>query len=175
MSNREYIEFENVKFYWHPKYNYYLASKCGKILSLKRKKKKILKPGKNGKSNYLIFCLSEKNKKKMYLLHRYVFETFKGKIPEGMHIDHCDNNRKNNFISNLQLLTPKENARKSCCKKVYSLNLETKEEKIFDSLSQASEFHQIFISSITLNCQKKIKFCKSKKDGQRYKFFYFKN
>ena len=171
MTNREFIEFKNVKFYWHPKYKYYLTSRCGQILSLKRKEKKILKLCLKN-NGYLCFQIFENKTYKDYSLHRYVFETFKGEIPKGMHIDHCDNNRKNNSISNLQLLTPKENVRKSCCKKVYSLNLETKEKKIFDSLSQASEFYQIIISSITLNCQKKIKFCKSKKDGQRYKFSY---
>ena len=43
MTNREYIEFKDIKFYWHPKYKYYLASRCGKILSLKRKEKKDFK------------------------------------------------------------------------------------------------------------------------------------
>ena len=171
MTNRKYIEFENVKFYWHPKYKYYLASRCGQILSLKWNKKRILKIQNNG-NNYLMFCLCEKNKKRLYYIHRFVFETFKGEIPKGMHIDHCDNDRKNNIIDNLQILTPKENTRKSCCKKVYSLNFETKEEMIFDSLSEAAKYHQITIRTVGCNCQKISKITKSKKDGKRYQFFY---
>ena len=171
MTNQEYIKFQGIKFYWHPKYNYYLASRCGKILSLKRKKKKILKLRLKN-NGYLGFQIFENNTYKDYYVHRYIYEVFKGEISEGMHTDHCDNDRKNNSISNLQLLTPKENQNKSNCKKVYSLNLETNEKKIFDSLSQASEFYQIINSSITLNCQKKIKFCKSKKNGKRYQFSY---
>ena len=171
MSNREYVKYQDIKFYCHPKYKYYLASRCGQILSLKRKKKKILKLVLNS-HGYFYFNLFENNKHKFYYVHRYVFETFKGKIPKGIHTDHCDNNKKNNSIKNLQLLSPKENSQKSCCKKVNSLNLETNEKKIFDSLSQASEFYQIIQSSITLNCQKKIKFCKSKRDGKKYQFFY---
>ena len=40
MTNREFIEFQDIKFYKHPKYKKYLVSKCGKILSLNRKEKK---------------------------------------------------------------------------------------------------------------------------------------
>ena len=170
-EERDFIEFKNIKFYWHPKYKYYLASRCGQILSLKRNKKRILKIQNNG-NNYLIFCLCENNKKRFYYIHRFVYETFKGEIPEGMHIDHFDFDRKNNIINNLQILTPKENIRKSKCKKVISLNLETKEEKIFDSLSQAAEFYQIAINTVCENCQKKIKISKSKKDGKKFQFFY---
>ena len=171
-EDRDFIEFKNIKFFWHPYHKDYLASRCGKILSLKRKEKKILKFRNNG-NNYLSFYFSENNKKRNYYIHRYVFETFKGKIPSDKQVDHVDNCKKNNSISNLQLLTPSENTRKNHFKKkVISLNLETKEEKIFDSLTQVAEFYQIIHSSITLNCQKKIKFCKSKKDGKKYQFFY---
>ena len=173
-EEREYIKFQEIKFYFHPKYKYYLASRCGQILSLKQKEKRILKFGNNG-NNYLIFSLCENNKKKNYLVHRFVYECFKGVIPKGMHTDHYDNDRKNNSIDNLQLLFPRENTRKSCCKKVVSFNIETQEEKIFDSLTQAAKFYQIDISLVCVNCQKKIKSCKSKRDGMSYQFFYFKN
>lgn len=43
-------------------------------------------------------------------VHRIVWETFNGEIPEGMQIDHIDNNRQNNALFNLQLVTPKENS-----------------------------------------------------------------
>ena len=173
MTNREYIEFQGIKFFYHPFYKDYLASKCGKILSLKRNQKRILKPGKNGKSNYLIFCLYEKNKKKFYLVHRFIFETFKGEIPSDKQADHIDNCKENNSISNLQLLTPSENMRKSHFKiKVISLNIESGEEKIFDSLTQAAKFYQIHKSSVSMICRKIRKTCKSKKDGERYKFSY---
>ena len=170
-EDRDFIEFQGIKFFWHPKYKYYLASKSGQILSLKRNKKRILKFQNNG-NNYLIFCLCEKNKKRFYYIHRFVFETFKGEIPEGMHIDHFDFDRKNNIIDNLQILTPKENTRKSKCKKVKSYNIKTFEEKIFDSLTEAAKYHQITIGTVGYNCKKISTITKSKKDGKRYKFFY---
>lgn len=45
------------------------------------------------------------------LIHRIVWETFNGEIPDGMQIDHIDNNKMNNDISNLQLVSPQENSK----------------------------------------------------------------
>ena len=171
MANREYVKYQGIKFYRHPFSEDYLASKNGKILSIKWNKKRILKFGNNGK-NYLKFVFHENNKKRNYYIHRFVFETFKGEIPKGMEIDHVDGDKKNNSISNLQLLTKKENIRKSCCKKMISLNIETKEEIIFDSLKEVAEFYQIHKTTVFRNCQKISKITKSKKDGKRYQFFY---
>ena len=125
-EERKYIKFQDIKFFWHPKYKYYLASRCGQILSLKQKEKRILKFGNNG-NNYLIFCLCENNKKKSYYVHRFIYECFKGAIPVDKQVDHVDRCKLNNSIDNLQLLTPRENTRKSCCKKVVSFNIETQE------------------------------------------------
>ena len=174
MSNREYVKYQGIKFYRHPFSEEYLASKCGKILSLKWNKKRILKLNKR-RDGYLHFYSYENNKRRNYLIHRFVYECFKGAIPEGMHIDHFDFNRKNNAISNLQLLTPKENVRKSNCKKVLSLNIESGKEKIFRSVTETAKFYQISISTVCENCQKKIEITQSKRDGERYKFSYFKN
>ena len=171
MSSREYVNYQDIKFYWHPKYKYYLASRCGKILSLKRNKKRILKLCQ--KSNgYLGFQLFENNTRKDYSVHRFIYECFKGKIPNEMHIDHLDFDRKNNSIKNLQLLSPKENSQKSCCKKVISYDLENKEKIIFDSLTQVAEYHQISVMTVCYNCKKKNKITKSKRDGKKYQFFY---
>jgi hypothetical protein len=48
-------------------------------------------------------------KPKQVGIHRLVWETFKGPIPEGMEIDHINNNRLNNMISNLQLMSKRDN------------------------------------------------------------------
>ena len=174
MTKREYIKYQGIKFYFHPYHKDYLASRCGKILSLKWNKKRILKLHSNC-WGYLVFNFYKNNKKKKYFVHRFVFETFKGEIPKGMHTDHVDNDKKNNLINNLQLLSPKENHHKSNCKEVVSLNLETNEKRIFVSLKQTAEYHQISDRAVGCNCQKKTKITKSKKDGMRYQFFYFKN
>lgn len=45
-------------------------------------------------------------------VHRSVYELFVGDIPDGMQIDHIDDNRANNNVYNLRVVTPLENTRK---------------------------------------------------------------
>ncbi len=49
---------------------------------------------------------------KVYL-HQIIILSVYGKIPMGFEIDHKNNNKIDNRISNLQLLTPKQNVRKA--------------------------------------------------------------
>lgn len=42
-------------------------------------------------------------------LHRLVFSTFVGEIPEGLQINHLDGNKSNNHLSNLEVCTASEN------------------------------------------------------------------
>ena len=44
--------------------------------------------------------------------HVLVWEAFNGAIPEGYEVDHIDDNKQNNQLSNLQLLTRKQNMAK---------------------------------------------------------------
>lgn len=45
-------------------------------------------------------------------LHRMMYSTFVGDIPNNLTVDHIDNNKDNNDISNLNLLTSEENTKK---------------------------------------------------------------
>lgn len=45
-----------------------------------------------------------------YKVHRAIWETFNGPIPEGMVIDHQDTNKENNRLDNLKVCTHKENS-----------------------------------------------------------------
>ena len=147
MNNNEIIKFQNIRFYSHPSYKKYFASKDGKVLSLKRKEKKILKLKVKG-IGYYYFTLYENNIKKDYYISRFVYECFKGDIPNDKEVDHIDNNKENNSIKNLQLLSHEENIRKSRCRKVKSFNIETREEKIFESIKEAAEYNSISPSTV---------------------------
>lgn len=57
--------------------------------------------------------------KKRYRVHRLVYETFVGPIPEGYQIDHINEKRQDNRLVNLQVLTQAENVRKACNKPVH--------------------------------------------------------
>ena len=62
----------------------------------------------NHSGGYLQVTLSN-GTARMFLVHRLVVESFIGEIPHGMEVNHKDCNKKNNHVSNLEIVTPKEN------------------------------------------------------------------
>jgi hypothetical protein len=78
-------------------------------------------------------------------VHKIVWETFKGEVPVGYDVDHIDNDKRNNKLENLQLLTHKENIRKRdrngtvFDKKIYCF-LDGKLVKEFPSQAKAAEW-----------------------------------
>jgi hypothetical protein len=88
----------------------YLISTDGQVYSLKRDK--LIEPSnKNGiKGSYLVVTIyNDKGQKKYMLVHRLVYMAHVGPIPKGMQINHKDENKENNCIENLELMTQKEN------------------------------------------------------------------
>ena len=79
-------------------------------------KKGYLKPNilKNG---YYVIELSKNSKRKAFLLHRLVYEAYNGSIPDKIQVDHIDNNRQNNNIENLRLVTNSQNQMNSKTRK----------------------------------------------------------
>ena len=71
---------------------------------------------------YYLIQLYKNSKPKGFLLHRLIYEAHFGSIPEGLCIDHIDNNRQNNNIENLRLANRSEN---NCNvkKKIYQLDI----------------------------------------------------
>ena len=84
----------------------YSATRCGKIWS--NRKGKFLTPCKK-KNGYLQVNLWKNGIKETYTVHRLVYEAFNGVIPEGLHVNHINENKEDNRIENLNLMTPKEN------------------------------------------------------------------
>lgn len=68
------------------------------------------------KDGYKIMCAQYNNRCREFPLHQIVWVWFKGPVPEGLEIDHIDNNKLNNAISNLQLLTPHQNNMKEAAR-----------------------------------------------------------
>jgi hypothetical protein len=96
-------------------YNNYYVSNLGNIYSSHRIKNgeySLVKPSKN-KSGYLYANIFWAPQKRSSLrIHRLVYQHFVGCIPEGFVIDHMNDNKTDNRLSNLQLLTPKQNTKK---------------------------------------------------------------
>ena len=89
-------------------YSNYEVFSDGRIYSYKTKK--FLKP-QTQKNGYQQIQLSDNDgNKKRYYLHRVVYESVTGSpIPENLECNHIDENKENNNISNLNLMTPKQN------------------------------------------------------------------
>ena len=87
-------------------------------------------------------------------------------------VDHIDSCKTNNSIYNLQLLSSKENIQKARNKKIVAINLETEEEKVYDSLTKAAKELGIYVASVCSVCKNRTKYPKSNKDGQKYSFRY---
>lgn len=96
----------------------YQVSSLGKVRSKDRYansgigirlyKGKVLKLGMD-RVGYLHVVLSKDNKQTTFSVHRLVYTSFHGKIPEGMQVNHIDEDKSNNRLENLNLMTPKEN------------------------------------------------------------------
>lgn len=55
----------------------------------------------------------QKGRPVVQLVHRVMWETFVGPIPEGMQIDHINGDKTDNRLENLELVTCKENVRRA--------------------------------------------------------------
>ena len=85
----------------------YQNSNLGRVRSLKHGKIRILKP--NKVKGYLCVYLCKDGKKKQFLVHRLIWETFNGEIPEGMEVNHINENKTDNRLKNLNLMTHFDN------------------------------------------------------------------
>ena len=75
-------------------------------------KGRILKPSLGrDRGGYPHVILSNNGVKKTCSAHKLIFEAFNGKVPEGYEINHIDENKQNNILSNLNLLTHEANMR----------------------------------------------------------------
>ena len=85
---------------------------CGDKGTIRRKPETILKQT-IGSGDYHRVTIRKNKEMKCVLVHHLVWDNFNGTKRDDKEIDHIDNNKSNNHIDNLQLLTPRENSVKS--------------------------------------------------------------
>ena len=95
---------------------YYQVSNLGNVKSLKRKgvlKDRMLKSNINS-TGYHNVNLARYGRSKVLNIHQLVAVAFLDHTPNGhkVIVDHIDNDRSNNILSNLQLITQRENTSK---------------------------------------------------------------
>lgn len=148
----------------------YQVSSLGRVKSLKYGKERILKPYVN-KGGYLRVNFHIDGKNKHYLVALLVWSAFNGPIPEGMQVNHINEDKTDNRLENLNLMTPKENcnwgtrtARQTkkmingkTSKKVYQYDLEGNLIKEWESTHQVERETQYLFKNISACCLGKCK------------------
>ena len=98
---KQRVIIDGVKYYKHPVFSNYGASKNGEVINVKTER--ILKMTKfNG---YLYFNIYDDKleKPKNYYQHRFVYEVFRGSIPRFFEVDHINNIKSDNRIRKLTI------------------------------------------------------------------------
>lgn len=93
-------QYKNTKYLCTPYGDVYSKTLRG----LKPIKKQIDRAG------YEVVSVCILGKKQIKKVHRIVYESWRGEIKDNLCVDHIDFDKKNNNISNLQLLTIKQNS-----------------------------------------------------------------
>ena len=111
----ENLNFEKEVWCDIPNYEGYQVSNFGRIKSLERidalgrkVEEKILKP-QISNNGYYLTGLYKNSIQKFYYVHRLVWSAFNGPIPENMQVNHINEVKTVNRLSNLNLMTHKEN------------------------------------------------------------------
>jgi len=91
-------------YYVYPIYNLDAASRDGQIIHIV---KQLPNNGSKQHTGYLQCTVRKYGDKnhKTYHVHRFVWECFHGVIPDGKVIDHINDNRGDNRLCNLQIMT----------------------------------------------------------------------
>lgn len=183
------IVIDNCVYNIHPIFDMYAASKDAQLIHIV--KQVPIKGNKN--HNGYMQCMVRKHaqkSQKTYFVHRFVWECFNGLIPEDKVIDHINNNKEDNRLCNLQIMTQQQNNKKSAKDRDYkfvannhqnkkcvkALNQNTKEVSYYNSL-YAVQQHLDINAGIVKMAAEGINKCKSgisKKDGCKYVFEYVK-
>lgn len=109
-----------------PEFPNYLVSNLGRVCSIRNgiREFKKLRPC-SGREEYLNVTLWDKGIKKKICIHNLVAKIFIGEVPEGYIVDHLDNNPSHNYVTNLQIITLKENTQKAA-KHSYNMTIASK-------------------------------------------------
>lgn len=155
----------------HPTLTNYGADEDGNIYNLKLGKKVT---GTLNNYGYRVTSIGGNS----VMFSHFVYECFNGEIEKGLQIDHKDNIRDNNKLSNLQKLTPSENNKKKFIdgylrngQKMHRVEVtdpETGEKKIYRSITGAGTATGTCPASVRRVCRGEYQAATSKIDNKKY-------
>ena len=182
------IEINKCVYNVHPVYDLYAADDQGNVINII---KKIPHKGIKNHIGYLMVSVRKYGgRQKACQVHRFVYECHNGIIPEDKVIDHINNNKEDNRLCNLQLITQQQNCKKSVKVRDYTFaaknhenkkcvkatNITTDEVLYFNSMYAIQQHLLVNAGIVKMVCEgiNNCKTGKSKKDGYSYKFEYVK-
>ena len=162
-----------IKEIWKDKKDYeghYQVSNFGRVKSIKFGKERILKLRTDKKTGYLHVVLCKDGKAKAFTVHRLVAEAFLPNPHNYPCVNHKDENKQNNNVSNLEWCTYKYNSNYGtaiqrtsqkringkCSKKVYQYTLDGQFVREWESTAECGRngFNQ---GNVVACCQGKLK------------------
>ena len=87
--------------------NYEIYPETGQVWSYKRNR--FISPRIDKRGYYTCLLYNDNKEKIHWRLNRLIWTAVNGEIPEGLQINHIDEDKSNNTISNLNTMTPREN------------------------------------------------------------------
>ena len=106
------------QIYIHPKYNNYGCNRNGDLYYIEKQRKLANHYTNAGYQSVTVG--SSYGDFTCKTAHRFIWECINGNIEEGLHVDHINNDKKDNRIENLQLLTRRANNKKSAVNRNYN-------------------------------------------------------
>ena len=137
-------------------YEDYEISDTGLVRSLKRGGTRVLIPGRD-RDGYLYVRLCKDGKAKHMSIHRLVASAF---VPNPMNfptVNHKDENKRNNAVSNLEWLSLADNNRYSIDKSVLQLDRRGNVVNRFPSMTEAARQTGVAVSGISRACSGRLK------------------
>lgn len=161
------MRIDNLKcrrYYYKGIETNYVAMENGTVYNTKTKH--YMTPYINTSGRYRV-CLSINGYSKAIDVHKIIYEAFNGPVPEGMTINHIDENKLNNRPENLNLLTRSENIREYLSNNLDALSKKYSDECIHmvcKELSNGTYYRDIaFKYNIPIDYMYSIVKCKRRK------------
>lgn len=169
MERKEMNELDGERFGVFRDYKNYLIGDKGTVLNIKFGYARKMKVS-TAANGYGQVCLSKDGKQHTYKVHRLVWETHNGPIPDNLQINHINEDKLDNRLSNLNLMTPAENVN-------WGTGIERRSEKCRTPVRIYRDFPSVTAAAEFLGCAGSNIVCAVKNNGSAkgFKFKYLKN